>query len=62
MCVCVYVCVCERVFVRFCVRERKSKEKVMENMYMPPIAHEQNDVQTILRGTRYLMLYVPTAR
>ena len=32
-------------------KERESKEKLMENMYMPPIAHGQNDVQTILRGT-----------
>lgn len=62
MCVCMCVCARKSVCSCVCVRERKSKEKVMENMYMPPIAHEQNDVQTILRGTRYLMLYVPTAR
>lgn len=26
---------------------------------MPPITHGQNDVQTILRGTLYPMLYAP---
>lgn len=41
------------------MKNEKTKKNSGEGNYMPPITHGQNDVQTILRGTLYPMLYAP---